>query len=73
MRVALDGSTTQVEVRFEADDEVLGTTSVELPAAAPDGVGGVLAGAVYRGMRQGHVAGLWPEGPDADTADAGSG
>lgn len=73
VRVGLDGSTTQLALRFTADDQVLGTTSVELPDAAPDGLGGVLGQAVYRGMRQGHVAGLWPDGPDAGTAGAGSG
>lgn len=74
VHVGLDGSpSSALDVRFMAGDEALGRASVTLPEARPEGLGAVLADAAYRGMRQAHLEGVWPEVTRTDTAPAGSG
>lgn len=68
-RTQLAGSADAFVVTTRTGGGLLGRRRVERPRGRGDGVGAVLADAMYRGMAAAHVVDAWPDGTTGATAD----
>ena len=69
VRTVLSGSADVHEVTVRTGQGLLGRRRVERPRGQDDGLGAVLADAMYRGMAAAHVADTWVGGPAAPATD----
>ena len=73
VELSLTGGPTRLRLEARVGDETVGTALAEVPTPSSSSVGAALAGAAYAGLRQAHVAGLWPSAGVSGTAAAHKG
>lgn len=73
VEVELAGEVDDFRVTWSATDVEVGAASASITPPSSSSTGGAVAATLYRSMRRGHVADLWPDGGGRGTSGASSG